>query len=876
VTASRTIRGVGREADTTAGKLRDIGSKGLSPLMTAAASLGPALLPVLAGATVAAGALGVATVASGAALGVFAAVSKTAYANIGAASKTLTTAHTALATANAKVTAAEYALSQAHTKTGLVAAHHRLALAMDAQSKAAAGLAKAQAGLSGPLGAAAAAQGRANAAWKRFVDLNSPAVYGVFRQGFDMLTAAIPKLEPLFKVAAGAASYLLGALSQFTTGGGLDRLVKFLAGQADTALYTFISVMANVATGVGALGRAFGSVSGGISDGLVNMAVAFKDWAVHFGDGGGFTRFIGYAKANGPALTATLASIAVSLVHITAAVAPLAPLSLAVARGLSGIVNALPTSALTGLVGGYVALNVALKLVAAATSIATAAQAAFDVVMTANPIGILVVTLAALAVGIVYAYKHFETFRNIVNGVWSWIKDHWPLLLGILLGPLALAAIEIVRHWRPIAGFFTSVAGRIVGATRAVISWFATWPGFFSRIWRDITGFFTAAGARIAGAFGAVVGWFEKLPGRILTELRALPGQLGRLFIDALNRAAYAFGYGVGTIIRIAITVVPRVLAAIRTLPGQLWGLMVAAWGRARAATEAGAVAVVSFFASLPGRAARAVSKLWSAISGAFRTAASAAAHAVQVAVSAVVSWFQQLPGRAGRAVSSLWSAMSGAFRTAASAGIRGAQDLINGVIRWLVQLPGRAASALSSMPGRIKGVFAGAGGWLISAGEDIIRGLITGIGHMAGAAAQAAANVAKSALNGAKAALHIGSPSRVFADEVGRWIPAGIAAGITAATPDLLRTMSATMGHVAVAAAVPVSSGGPSLSRLPSIQGSGPVPVLRVSGGSAGSAVNIVINGPVFGKPEAIAAELHRLLLRHRRLGGGVALGLG
>lgn len=753
VTASRTIRKVGDEADSTSKKLKDIGAKGLSPLMTAAASLGPALLPVLAGATLGAGALGVATVSAAAAVGVFAAVAKTAYANIGAAAKTLTSAHAGLAAADAKVTAAQYALSQAHTKTGLTAAHHRLALAMDAQAKAAKTLSDAQRTLTGPLGAAAAAQGRATAAWKRFVDLNSPAVYAIFAQGFNMITAAVPKLEPLFKVAAHAAGDLLTALGRFVTAGGLDRLVKFLAGQAAPAMHVFLSIAANVTVGIGALGRQFATVSSGMLTWLGELSVGFADWARHLGPSGGFARFVDYAKTNGPAVMATLASIAVSLVHITAAAAPLAPLSLALAKGLSGIVNAMPIPVLTGMVLGFIALNVAFKLVAISASVAAAATKVWaaanwllDAAMTANPIGILIVTIAALVVGIVYAYRHFETFRNIVNGVWSWIKAHWPLLLGILLGPVGLAVIMIIRHWQGLVSFFD--------ATRAKIA---------------------AIFAGIGRVFMGVVRWFEQLPGRVLAGLAALPHLMWKLFTDTLNSAFYAFGYGIGTIIKLAITLPPRIIAAIRALPGLLGRLVVSAWNAARSATVAGVTAVVVFISGLPGRAGRAVARLWSAMASAFRSAATSAGHE--------------------------------------------ASSLVSGAVHRIAQLPGKAATALASMPGKIKSAFAGAGGWLISAGEDIIRGLIRGIENMAGAAARAAANAAKSALNGAKHALGIGSPSKVFADEVGRWIPPGIAAGISAGTPELVGAMSAAMGRVVDAARVPVA-GSVGLGRLPSPAG--------------------------------------------------------
>ena len=62
--------------------------------------------------------------------------------------------------------------------------------------------------------------------------------------------------------------------------------------------------------------------------------------------------------------------------------------------------------------------------------------------------------IAALAAGFVMAYRKSETFRNIVTGalnavkgaavfVWNWLKQNWPLLLGILTGPFGIAVVAI-------------------------------------------------------------------------------------------------------------------------------------------------------------------------------------------------------------------------------------------------------------------------------------------------------------------------------------------------------------------------------------------------------------------------------------------------
>lgn len=65
------------------------------------------------------------------------------------------------------------------------------------------------------------------------------------------------------------------------------------------------------------------------------------------------------------------------------------------------------------------------------------------------------------------------------------------------------------------------------------------------------------------------------------------------------------------------------------------------------------------------------------------------------------------------------------------------------------------------------------------SLGSNIIDGIIGGIGSAASALFNKMKGLANDALSAAKNVLGIKSPSKVFANEVGKWIPAGIAEGI-------------------------------------------------------------------------------------------------
>lgn len=88
------------------------------------------------------------------------------------------------------------------------------------------------------------------------------------------------------------------------------------------------------------------------------------------------------------------------------------------------------------------------------------------------------------------------------------------------------------------------------------------------------------------------------------------------------------------------------------------------------------------------------------------------------------------------------------------------------------------------SIPGALKSI-GNAGKRMItdidwkSVGKDIINGIVSGVKSIGSSLWNALKGIASSALANAKSMLEIGSPSKVFADEVGQWIPKGIALGI-------------------------------------------------------------------------------------------------
>ena len=177
---------------------------------------------------------------------------------------------------------------------------------------------------------------------------------------------------------------------------------------------------------------------------------------------------------------------------------------------------------------------------------------------------------------------------------------------------------------------------------------------------------------------------------------------------------------------------------------------------------------VVTTLKELPG-------KIWSAIVGAVSRVSEWGSQLVSTAkskasemLSNVVSTLTSLPGK-------IYSAISGA---------------ISRVSEWGSQLVSTAKSKASEMVSGMVSIASELPSKFLSIGKNVIQGIINGIDSMIGALY----NKIKSALSGlvdkAMSALGINSPSRVFRDKVGKFIPAGIAAGIEANMDEPIKTM--------------------------------------------------------------------------------------
>ena len=171
--------------------------------------------------------------------------------------------------------------------------------------------------------------------------------------------------------------------------------------------------------------------------------------------------------------------------------------------------------------------------------------------------------------------------------------------------------------------------------------------------------------------------------------------------------------------------------------------------------------------------------------------------------VQNVITFIQQLPGKVWTWLVNTISRVGSWVVQMASRAQQAGSRFLNGVSTFIQQLPGRVWSFLVSTISRVisfAASFAQKGreaaqrfkdniingisslpGRMVTIGSNIIHGIITGITNAAGNLFSTMQNIASRALNAAKDALGIHSPSTVFRDMVGKMIPAGVTVGIEA-----------------------------------------------------------------------------------------------
>lgn len=141
--------------------------------------------------------------------------------------------------------------------------------------------------------------------------------------------------------------------------------------------------------------------------------------------------------------------------------------------------------------------------------------------------------------------------------------------------------------------------------------------------------------------------------------------------------------------------------------------------------------------------------------------------------------------------------------------------NVITKLIEWRADMINKAKEAGKGFVDNVINAIKGLPDKMKQIGASIVEGIFSGISNGWSWLTESVGNLAGNLFETAKSALGINSPSKVFADEVGKWIPEGIAVGIDKNAKSVLQSVKdVTMGAVSsaragLATADTVSTGG-------------------------------------------------------------------
>jgi tape measure domain-containing protein len=300
--------------------------------------------------------------------------------------------------------------------------------------------------------------------------------------------------------------------------------------------------------------------------------------------------------------------------------------------------------------------------------------------------------------------------------------------------------------WEWLVNFFTI---DIPNAWQSVVDFFSSIPEWFANLWTTIKQAFTDGWQAITNFFTETIPeWIQQ----IFDWFNELPYKIG-----------YALGLLLGTVVQGWINIfnyfkdnIPVWIENISTwfseLPGKIWTWLVETLNK-----------IVEWGTQL-------YSNIVSGVSN---------------AINAVIQWFSTLPDK-------IWTWLT---------------NTISKVVEFASNLGAKASEAGSNMVTNIINAVADLPSKMMEVGVNVVRGVWDGITSMGSWIADKVSGFFGGIVDGAKDALGIHSPSRVFRDQVGKYMAQGVGVGFEDESKNIQKDIKSSLSNLAAKIKVTVDS---------------------------------------------------------------------
>lgn len=384
-----------------------------------------------------------------------------------------------------------------------------------------------------------------------------------------------------------------------------------------------------------------------------------------------------------------------------------------------------------------------------------------------------------------------DFFSNLWNNIVTTAQNIWSSF-GQFFGPVVQS---VETAWQGITDFFGNLWNGIVTTAQGIWSSFAQGMApivdAFKNLWSVLTDFFSTLWQGIVNTAQTI--WQGLLP--IVTTVWNGIKTVVSTIMQAISDVIQTIGTAIQTVWTaiwnvvktVAMTiwdaiknfisleiqgiqnVIQGVMTVIQTIWQTAWNVIKNAVSTVWDGIKSVVTTAINGVKSVISSVMNGIKSLWSSVWNGIKSVTSGAMSMIRSVVSGGMSAMRGVVSSMMSAVQSVFVSGWNAARNATANGIS------------------RAVSAARSMTGA-----------MVSAGRDFVMGFVSGIEGAIWRAASAAARMASAAMHAAKAWFNIGSPSKVMRDQVGKWVPAGLAVGIEQNT-DLVENAAKRMAEAAM-----------------------------------------------------------------------------
>lgn len=346
------------------------------------------------------------------------------------------------------------------------------------------------------------------------------------------------------------------------------------------------------------------------------------------------------------------------------------------------------------------------------------AMALLNTVMAANPVGLVIMGIAALTAAFVYCWNRFEGFRNFWIEGWKGIKD----------------ITSNIGGW--LKTFFTE---DIPNAIKNTLDWFKSIPTRISEAWSN--------------AVASTKQWFEDMKLAIKNKLLEIKQDIYDFFM-AIPTKLREIGLQIGTNIGEFIKNIQNFFTV--ELP-KIYDN------------------IVLWFSKLPQEIAKWFTETWNNTVKWAKDTWDTINKACSGFLNNIINWFKQIPTKVKN-----W------FDETIKKVIKFKDDMVKKAKETGSEFSKWLEESVKNLPKKMMDV-----------GKNIVKGVWEGIKGMGRWFTDSVKNFFGGIVDGVKSTLGIHSPSRVFRDQVGKWIPAGVSVGIEKGMPELEDKMKSSFSNL-------------------------------------------------------------------------------